>query len=723
MTLSIAQRPLRHLGLLALAALAVAFALCAFPVRALAAAEVPSEPIASARELADALNAGAPEGEPVAEVSADGSTVTLLGPVELEGASALQIAVPEGQILALDLASFDLTLENGGTAAPAQLAVTGAGAFTIGATGGSIVSRTQDGTVASLSVAAGTVSLNAPLAIETTVDGVGAVSVSGGALSVGEGASITGSKTGERAFVRVAGGTFDLLGKIVCTGDEDSAAFGVVGGEATLRGGSITAAGGRSGFGVVVQGEGICTINGTEVEGGAEADFGGTLAIAGGHVEGSVGAFEDSTVTVTVDEETGMSASFGYPVEVGYLQGVGAVEYEFGLEVDTTYFRYFATAEAAAADAAAYPTVNWATVSEDAYICMNAFADNGAAATAYYNNFYESIDDPMRLHFDGPVMMDFVVIRPGIGFTFTYRDASGAVVYQESIPVDALNPESSIVAPYFDASLPGTPATANAEVGVGDYTLEITALDDPSTVYSRSQIAISKVTIDPNGGTYESDYATVKYLMQGSWAMAEVPVRPDYALTSWTSAPVAGMVTWNADEGAWRWITPKTAGTFAFTAQWSPEVVAVSRLWNPSNGAHLLTTDANEVRVLTTRFGWRDEGEVFSEYGYAAPGSTPVTRLYNPNNGDHLFTASDAEVRALMGIGWRDEGVRFYGSPDAAHPVYRLWNSHQTADGGLGSHLWTADENEYRTLPLLPPVGAWQQEGVAWNAVSVPSTN
>ena len=29
----------------------------------------------------------------------------------------------------------------------------------------------------------------------------------------------------------------------------------------------------------------------------------------------------------------------------------------------------------------------------------------------------------------------------------------------------------------------------------------------------------------------------------------------------------------------------------------------------------------------------------------------------------------------------------------------------------------TADLNEYETLPTLPPVGAWKQEGVAWYAV------
>ena len=78
-------------------------------------------------------------------------------------------------------------------------------------------------------------------------------------------------------------------------------------------------------------------------------------------------------------------------------------------------------------------------------------------------------------------------------------------------------------------------------------------------------------------------------------------------------------------------------------------------------------------------------------------------------------------MQGLEAAGWWDEGVKFYGSADTTYPVYRLWNSGQTADGGLGSHLWTLGFNEYTVLPKLPPVGTWKPEGVVWYAVDVPA--
>lgn len=146
--------------------------------------------------------------------------------------------------------------------------------------------------------------------------------------------------------------------------------------------------------------------------------------------------------------------------------------------------------------------------------------------------------------------------------------------------------------------------------------------------------------------------------------------------------------------------------------------VAVSRLYLPGSGAHLLTADKNEIDVLTSLHGWKNEGVKFYLYDKPAASRTPITRLYNPSNGDHIYTAEQEEIDALCAGQWVDEGVKFYGAPAAGHtPVYRLWNASQTADGGLGSHLWTADENEYAKLPTL---GGWRRERAVWYAVRQP---
>ena len=126
----------------------------------------------------------------------------------------------------------------------------------------------------------------------------------------------------------------------------------------------------------------------------------------------------------------------------------------------------------------------------------------------------------------------------------------------------------------------------------------------------------------------------------------------------------------------------------------------VYRLYNPSNGDHHYTKDANEYRTLPN-YGWKQEG-----VAWVSPSSstTPVYRLYNPGNGDHHYTKDANEYRTLPDHGWKQEGVAWYSSASDGVPVYRLYNPHN------GDHHFTKDVNEYRTLPSR----GWKQEGVAW---------
>lgn len=150
-------------------------------------------------------------------------------------------------------------------------------------------------------------------------------------------------------------------------------------------------------------------------------------------------------------------------------------------------------------------------------------------------------------------------------------------------------------------------------------------------------------------------------------------------------------------------------------------VVPVYRLYNPYTNAHLLTADWSEYYRLEYG-GWYAEGVSFNTYDKT---DTPVYRLYNPNNSDHFYTASTSEYESLQRNGWRGEGPVFYGvnkTTAGAKPVYRLWNSKQTGNGGLGSHHWTIDANENATLPVQSG-GAWKQEGVSWYGLADTSTN
>lgn len=135
---------------------------------------------------------------------------------------------------------------------------------------------------------------------------------------------------------------------------------------------------------------------------------------------------------------------------------------------------------------------------------------------------------------------------------------------------------------------------------------------------------------------------------------------------------------WNAEGLAWK------AGT---GLNGDP---AVYRLFNYVNGQHLYSTDWDEVTKLSA-LGWRYEGVAF--YG-VKNGGQPVWRLYNPADGQHLLTLNAAEKDLLSSPsgGWNVDGIAF--NTDASGPVdvLRVYNP------GTHEHLWTVSPQEYETL-------------------------
>lgn len=129
--------------------------------------------------------------------------------------------------------------------------------------------------------------------------------------------------------------------------------------------------------------------------------------------------------------------------------------------------------------------------------------------------------------------------------------------------------------------------------------------------------------------------------------------------------------------------------------------VPVYRLYMPTNGEHLYTTDAHEKDVLYSQHKWGYEGIAW----YTSTTGTPVYRLYNPGLRNHLYTTDRNEVETLCRYhGWqKDNGGNpvFYSSGSV--PIYRVYNRKLS-----GMHHLTTDVNEYNTLPRH----GWTQEGV-----------
>ena len=133
------------------------------------------------------------------------------------------------------------------------------------------------------------------------------------------------------------------------------------------------------------------------------------------------------------------------------------------------------------------------------------------------------------------------------------------------------------------------------------------------------------------------------------------------------------------------------------------------RVYNENSGEHFYTADAAEAQSLTD-IDWTYEG-----HSWQAPASskTPVYRIYNTNSGEHHYTASTGERDSLISLGWNDEGIGFYSDDAKGTPMYRLYNPNATGRYEAGAHHYTADTAERDSLVAI----GWRDEGVAWYGV------
>lgn len=106
--------------------------------------------------------------------------------------------------------------------------------------------------------------------------------------------------------------------------------------------------------------------------------------------------------------------------------------------------------------------------------------------------------------------------------------------------------------------------------------------------------------------------------------------------------------------------------------------IPVYRLYNRNGGEHHYTTSSTERRNLL-RIGWKNEGigwysyeRPYSDAGlkkqsdakrYPYSGAVPLYRQYNPHAfaNNHNYTTNITENNYLIRLGWRSEGVGWYG--------------------------------------------------------------
>jgi len=134
--------------------------------------------------------------------------------------------------------------------------------------------------------------------------------------------------------------------------------------------------------------------------------------------------------------------------------------------------------------------------------------------------------------------------------------------------------------------------------------------------------------------------------------------------------------------------------------------VQMYRMYNPTNGEHLHTKDANERNVLITK-GWNYEGVSF----IVADSGSPVYRLFNRYSGEHHYTMDEGEKDWLTSLGWNYEGIGWYSNKtgdECEVEVYRLFNPYST--DAINSHHYTLDEGERDWLTSL----GWNYEGTSW---------
>lgn len=136
------------------------------------------------------------------------------------------------------------------------------------------------------------------------------------------------------------------------------------------------------------------------------------------------------------------------------------------------------------------------------------------------------------------------------------------------------------------------------------------------------------------------------------------------------------------------------------------------RLYNPNSGEHFYTASLAEAKSVVEA-GWQWEG-----VGWVAPktSKTPVYRLYS--GADHHYTASVEERDWLIDQGWKSEGIGWYSDDAKGVALLRQFNPNvdpSAATNNSGSHNYTTSKAENDHLVSV----GWRAEGIGWYGAKV----
>lgn len=125
---------------------------------------------------------------------------------------------------------------------------------------------------------------------------------------------------------------------------------------------------------------------------------------------------------------------------------------------------------------------------------------------------------------------------------------------------------------------------------------------------------------------------------------------------------------------------------------------AVYRMFHPTHEEHFITAAYEEADALLG-LGWKSEGVAF-----IVPKESE-TAVFRMNSSKHVFITTIEELHILVENGWHFEGVAFHSG--GSIPVYRIYNPNN------GDHVYTSSEQEKDDLVRE----GWSFEDIAFFAL------
>ncbi len=133
--------------------------------------------------------------------------------------------------------------------------------------------------------------------------------------------------------------------------------------------------------------------------------------------------------------------------------------------------------------------------------------------------------------------------------------------------------------------------------------------------------------------------------------------------------------------------------------------VPLYRAYNPKNGSHFFTDNAQEEQNAVSKMGFRNEGIAGYIMSTQAPGTVPVYRLRGPN-GDHLYVTDASQAQqAQSQYHYTNEGVAGYVA-SSQQPGTVAW--YRFVNPSNGEHTYTSDPTEIQQITAA----GWHNEGV-----------